>query len=362
MPDDLLTTRADQHVQSAIAGTASGSRSSSFDLRLTAAAAAVFMILMVGTAGYVLIEDASWFDAFYMTVITVTTVGYEEVFPLSTGGRIFTIFVSLIGVGTILYVASLMAEYIISGQLGGLIGQRRMNRQIAGLTGHYIICGYGRTGRRVSSELKAEGHEVVVVDANEENLARAVQDGFLAVLGDTGDDDILRQAGIERAAGLVAAVSPDSNVLMAVLSARALNKELSIVAKADYEDSESKMISAGANRVMSVYRIAGHRMAQLVTRPDLADFLDVVLNDREVEIEMDMVRLAEDSPYNELSLSESGLLEKTSANIVGVRKHGGTLTAQATRGTILHSDDVLLAIGTRRQLNDLKREASVKRS
>lgn len=362
MPDDLNTTRADSHVRSAIAAKAMESSSSTIELRFAVAAFSGLFILIGGTAGYVFIENASWFDAFYMTVITVTTVGYEEAFPLSTAGRVFTIFVSLFGVGTILYVASLLAEYVLSGQLRGMIGQRRMNRQIAGMTEHYIVCGYGRTGRRVSDELKREGRQVVIVDSSEEKVADAISNGFHAVMGDTGDDMALTDAGIDKAAGLVAAVSPDSNVLMAVLTARSLNKELNVVAKADYQKNESKMLSAGADRVIAVYQIAGHRIAQMVVRPDLADFLDVVLTDHEVEIEMDMVRLSHDSAFDELSLGESGLLENTSANIVGIRKHGGTLTAQATAGTKLNSSDVLLAIGTKRQLVQLAKDASISKS
>jgi voltage-gated potassium channel len=359
MPERQDRSNAQRQMRSALAARAIQTQSESIDRRFALAATTVAVVLIVSTVGYVLIEGASWFDAFYMAVITVTTVGYGEVFPLDTAGRVFTIFVTLFGVGTILYVASLLAEYVLSGQLGGMIGQRRMNRQIAGLNGHYVVCGYGRTGRRVSDELRREGRGVIVVDASEQKVGQAIVDGFSAVLGDTGNDDVLRQAGIERAAGLVAAVSPDSDVLMTVLSARALNKGLSIVAKADFEDSESKMKAAGADRVISVYRIAGHRMAQMVIRPDLADFLEVVLTDHEVEIEMDMVKLAEDSPYDELTLGQSGLQERTTANIVGIRKHGGGLTAQATSGTKLNSGDVLLAIGTLRQLEDLKKAAGV---
>jgi voltage-gated potassium channel len=264
-------------------------------------------------------------------------------------------------VGTILYVASILAEYVLSGQLGGLIGQRRMNRQIAALSGHYIVCGYGRTGRRVTSELKAEGREVVIVDAEEVEISQAIHDGYPAVLGDTGNDDVLRQAGIDRAAGLVAAVSPDSNVLMAVLSARALNSELNIVARAEYEESESKMRAAGADRVISVYRIAGHRLAQMVVRPELAEFLEVVLTDHAVEVEMDMVRLPENSAFDAVTLGESGLIERSHANIVGIRKRGGTLTVLSTPGTVLNAGDVLLAIGNKQQLSDLHNAATAAR-
>jgi voltage-gated potassium channel len=326
--------------------------------RFRNAGVAVLLVFALGTLGYVLVEGVDWFDALYMTVITVTTVGYSEVFPLGTGGRVLNIFVTLFGVGTILYVASVVAEYLVSGELGGAIGQRRMNRHIAGMSGHYVVCGYGRTGRQVVEELQHAGQEVVVVDNNEDEVGNATDNGIPAVLGDSGSDDTLRAAGIERAAGLVAAVAPDAEVLMAVLSARSLNQDLSIVARSENEDSVSKMRSAGANRVMSIHRIAGHRLAQMVIRPEVAEFLEVVLTDHEVEVEMDMVRLPADSPFNERTLGETGLVDRSGTNIVGVRKHGGTLTVLATAGTVLNSGDVLVAIGTRQQLEGLKQIAA----
>lgn len=327
--------------------------------RLVVAAVAVLLILAMGTVGFVLIENAGWFDSLYMTIVTVTTVGYSEIIPLGTGGRVLNIFVLLFGVGTILYVASVLAEYLLSGQLGGVIGQRRMNRQIAGMSGHYVVCGYGRTGENVVAELRHAGKDVVVVDSSEVEIARAVGDGYLAIQGDSGHDETLRLAGIERAAGLVAAVAPDASVLMAVLSARTLNPEINIVARAEHADSESKLRSAGADRVISIHRIAGHRLANMVVRPEVAEFLEVVLMDHEVEVEMDMVRLAAQSPFDEVMLGETGLIERTAANIVGVRKRGGTMTVLATPGTVLNSSDVLVAIGSRQQLDGLKEVASV---
>lgn len=317
-----------------------------------------FLVLMLGTVGYVLVESAGWFDSLYMTIVTVTTVGYAEIIPLGIGGRVLNIFVILFGVGTILYVASVVAEYLFSGELRGVIGQRRMNRQIAGMTGHYVVCGYGRTGRRVVAELRHSAKEVVVVDAAEANVALATENGILAVLGDSGSDETLRLAGIEQAAGLVAAVSPDASVLMAVLSARTLNPKLNIVARADNQESESKLRSAGADRVLSIHRIAGHRLANMVIRPEVAEFLEVVLTDHEVEVEMDTVRLAENSPFDEMTLSETDLIERSSANIVGIRKRGGSVTVLATLGTVVNSTDVLVAIGTRQQLDGLIEMAS----
>ncbi len=354
-PQDLLQTAADRVlIKTQIGPGLDAETSRRFLIGLISG----ILVLAFGTVGYVLVEGASWFDSFYMTIVTVTTVGYSEIIPLGTGGRVLNIFVILFGVGTVLYVAGVVAEYLFSGELRGIIGQRRMNKQIEALSGHYVVCGYGRTGQRVVAELTHSGKEVVVIDALEVNVARAIENGILAFVGDSGNDANLRQAGVERAAGLVAAVAPDASVLMAVLSARTLNKDLNIVARAEHEDSESKMRAAGADRVLSIHRIAGHRLANMVVRPEVAEFLEVVLTDHEVEVEMDMVRLATDSPFDEMTLSETNLIERSSANIVGVRKRGGTVTVLATPGTVLNSTDVLVAIGTRQQLNGLKEIAS----
>ncbi len=355
-PQDLLEGATDRLLMATRLGAASERGT---ERRLLIGGVAGVLVMLLGTVGYVLVEGASWFDALYMTFVTVSTVGYSEIIPLGTGGRVLNIFVIALGVSTVLYVATVVAEYLLSGELRGIIGQRRMNRQIASMAGHYVVCGYGRTGERVADELRHSSREVVVVDLVPANIERASEKGIPALLGDSGSDEILRQAGIQRAAGMVAAVSPDASVLMAVLSSRALNPDMIIVARADNEESESKLRSAGADRVLSIHRIAGHRLANMVVRPEVAEFLEVVLTDHEVEVEMDMVRLAENSPFNEMTLSETSLIERTSANIVGIRKRGGTVTVLATPGTVLNSTDVLVAIGTRQQLNGLIEMASV---
>ncbi len=355
-PPEILQDATDRFLYATRFGAAS---EASAERRFLIGIIAGTVVLVGGTVGYVLVEGASWFDSLYMTLVTVSTVGYAEIFPLGTGGRVLNIFVILFGVGTVLYVASVVAEYLFSGELRGVIGQRRMNRQIESMKGHYIVCGYGRTGQRVVDELLHSAREVVVIDASEVNVALALEKGVPAVLGDSGSDDALRQAGIANAAGMVAAVSPDASVLMSVLSARTLNPNLSIVARADNEESQSKLRSAGADRVLSIHRIAGHRLANMVVRPEVAEFLEVVLTDHEVEVEMDMVRLAENSPFDEMTLSDTNLIERTSANIVGIRKRGGDVTVLATPGTVINSTDVLVAIGTRQQLNGLIEMASV---
>ena len=353
-PQDILQDTTDRLVRAAHVR-----RHPRSEQRFLIGILAGLLVVLVGTTGYVLVEGAGWFDAFYMTIITISTVGYAEVIELGTGGRLLNIFIILFGVGTALYLTGVAAEYLFSGELRGVIGQRRMNRHIAGMSGHYVVCGYGRTGAQVVEELIHAAREVVVIDKLEANVAQAIEDGVPAILGDSGSDETLREAGVERAAGLVSAVAPDASGLMAVLSARALNPNLSIVARVENEESESKLRSAGADRVLSIHRIAGHRMANMVVRPEVSEFLELVLTDHEVEVEMDMVRLAPNSPFDEMTLSETNLIERTSANIVGIRKRGGAVTVLATPGTVVNSNDVIVAIGTRQQLDGLIQIASV---
>ena len=232
------------------------------------------LIISGGTIGYVVIEGWSWLDSVYMTIITVTTVGFAEVRPLTGLGRGFTIALLILGVGGIFYAFGVVGEYLLSGHLGGLLWRRRMDSEISELKDHVIVCGYGRTGIHVAGELMRQGRSAVVVDSSEDAVSAAIDDGHLAVRGDAGDDDHLRMAGIERASGLVAAGAPDPECLMVVLTARSLAPDLPIVARAEQEDSEPKLRRAGADRVVSLYRIAGRRMAQMAIRPDFAEFVD----------------------------------------------------------------------------------------
>ena len=232
------------------------------------------LIISGGTIGYVVIEGLGWLDSLYMAIITVTTVGFAEVRPLTDQGRGFTIALLILGVGGIFYAFGVVGEYLLSGHLGGLLWRRRMDSEISELKDHVIVCGYGRTGIHVAGELMRQGRPTVVIDSSEDAVSAAIDSGHLAIRGDAGDDELLRMAGIERASGLVAAVAPDPDCLMVVLTARSLAPDLPIVARAEQEVSEPKLRRAGADRVVSLYRIAGRRMAEMAIRPDFAEFVD----------------------------------------------------------------------------------------
>ncbi|HEX5818644.1 MAG TPA: potassium channel family protein, partial [Gemmatimonadales bacterium] len=244
------------------------------------------ILLLVGLAGvtwYTLMERWTLLEAVYMTVTTLATVGFMEVRPLSDAGRIFTIVLILVGVGTMLVLFSTLAEYVVGGTLSGTVRRKFMQRRIDELQDHYIVCGYGRVGQHVVDDLEAKGERVVVIESREAPLARLGERDFL-VVGDATDDDVLRHAGIARARGLVAATGDDSVNIVLTLTARAMRPELIIVARADQASTEPKLRRAGATRVISLYQIAGHRIAAQLRNPRVADFLDLVMHSGDLEL------------------------------------------------------------------------------
>ena len=302
------------------------------------------LIITGGTIGYVVIEKWSWLDSFYMAIITVTTVGFAEVRPLTSQGRGFTIALLVLGVGSIFYAFGVVGEFLLSGHLGGLLWRRRMDNEINQIRNQVIVCGYGRTGFHVANELMREGRPTVVIDSSEDAVDAAIKDGHLAIRGDAGDDELLRMAGIERASGLVAAVAPDPDCLMVVLTARSLAPDLPIVARAEQEVSEPKLRKTRRQDPRkSVTYVSGLTVTHVPGR-----------SNHGVEIRLDEIRLPIPTALEGMRLRESNLLTGSDANIVGIRKGGGTSIAIATSDTILNANDVILAIGSGEQLTSLR--------
>ncbi len=309
-------------------------------------------IVAFGGVGYVLIEGWPWIDAFYMAIITVTTVGFGEVRHLTPAGRLFTLVLIVLGVGGITYSFSALTNYIIAGELRGVLEARRMKRQVESMVGHYIVCGFGRVGQQVCIELAREGRALVVVDHNQDSVDRARAQGYPVVAGDAGSDQILDAAGIERATGLVAAVNSDAANLLVVLSARALNPKLYIVARANLEDAESKLLRAGADRVISPYSLGGRRIAQMLVRPDVVDFLDVVMHDESLQLFLENLTVGPGCPLDGCTVGEAHIREKTGANVLGVKRGDGIVVSPDPATRMSHGD-VVVALGTRRQLEAL---------
>ncbi len=316
--------------------------------RLTGAVAVLVVVLAVGTVGYLLL-GLSLLDALYQTVTTVSTVGFREVEPFSAAGKAFTMVLILVGVGAVLYAFSVLVETILEGRLNELLGRRRMEQTIASMHGHVIICGWGRVGRAIGVELAEAGQALVVIDPDPEALEGAVH----AVVGDATDDDVLRRAGIERAAALVAAADSDAANSFITLSARALNPALFIVARTRSSDSDDKLSRAGADRVVNPQSIGGARMAAFVLRPHVAAFLDVVMHERTLEFRLEEVPVRASSALVGQSLRDASIRDRSGALVLALRDDRGNFLTNPDPDTALEVGQVIIAIGTQDELDAL---------
>lgn len=326
-------------------------------LRLLWTFVALLSLLIIGTAGYQVLEGMTFIDALYMAVITVSTVGFGEIEPLSRVGRLFTMVLIVGGGGVAAYAISSAAEFFLSGEWRVYLDEQRHRRQLLRLTNHTIVCGYGRMGRHVVAELKAEQLPFVVIDPDEEKVARIRQRGDLALQGNAANEDDLQVAGIERAASLIAAVSTDAENVFIVLTARSLRPDLIIVARANYDDSEGKLLRAGATRVILPYRISGRRMVSLLVRPNVADFLDEVMHANHLELLLDQVWLSPTSPLVGKTLGEVHLRSNFGVTVLACHLPNERVNTSLTVSTVLQSGAYLIVLGTREQLQALIRVA-----
>jgi voltage-gated potassium channel len=313
--------------------------------------AALVGVLVVGTLGYVAF-GFPLLDAMYQTVTTVSTVGFREVHPLSDGGRVFTMGLILGGVGTALYSFTLLLEGVVEGQLQEALGRRRMDRQISRMADHVIVCGFGRVGRNLAHYVSGSGQDIVVVEKDPERAATA-RDRVHVVRGDATSDEILKEAGIDRARVLVTALNTDADNLFVTLTARGLREDLFIVARARAESSEGKLSQAGADRVVNPQGIGGARMAAFVLQPHVTEFLDVVMHDGSLEFRLEEVALPQGSPLAGKSLRQAHIRDSTGALILALRESGGDFTMNPPPETVLCAGQILISIGTEAQLKAL---------
>jgi voltage-gated potassium channel len=319
--------------------------------RLRFGLAALVGVLVAGTVGYVAF-GFSVLDAVYQTVTTVSTVGFREVRPLSTGGRVFTIVLILVGVSTALYTFTVVLEGVIEGHVQEVLGRKRMERQIGRMADHVIVCGFGRVGRNLAQYVAGAGQDVVVIENDAERAAHAEGSAHV-VRGDATSDEVLKEAGIERARVLVTALNTDAENLFVTLTARSLCSELFIVARARVESSEAKLAQAGADRVVNPQRIGGSRMAAFVLQPHVTEFLDVVMHDGSLEFRLEEVPLPEGSPLAGRSLRDTHIRDSTGALVLALRETGGEFTTNPPPETVLAAGQILIAIGTETQLKAL---------
>jgi voltage-gated potassium channel len=312
------------------------------------------LLVLFGTFGYAIIEpDYSLFDALYMTVITLSTIGYGEVHELSTAGRTFTMLLIVGGVFTLFYTATEIVRGIVSGEVQDILGRQRMERSLAQLENHVIVCGHGRVGKLVCQEFSRHDTPFVTVDVSAERLADFHLPNGIALVGDATSDEVLRHAGVERARALVTVMASDADNLYTTMSGRLLNKDIYIVARVEQPDSEIKLRRAGANRVVSPYLIGGHRLAHAVLRPAVVDFIELATRQEHVDLQLEEMQIAGSSPLAGSNLRASGIRADLKVIIVAVKKPNGKMLFNPDPELTLEPEDVLVAIGPREQLDRL---------
>jgi voltage-gated potassium channel len=317
-------------------------------------AASVATTLTIGTIGFTVIAGYPPFDAFYMTITTMTTVGYGEIHPLSRAGRIFNSFLIFFGVTTIFIAIGAMTQTIIEMELGDVLGKRRTKRMIDKLKDHYIICGFGRVGRGAAMELAHAGVPFVVVDIDPARAERAILAGMLAVAADSTRDETLRQVGIERARGLVGALSTDADNLFVLLSAKGLNPGIYVATRAAEEGAEEKMRRAGADSVFAPYALTGHRLAQALLRPHVVQFLDFATNDVGEDITIEQVRVAPDSEMVDRTIREMQLRKEVGVIVLAIRSATGSMLFNPPPDTAVRGTDHLIVMGRPENLRALE--------
>lgn len=321
--------------------------------RLALAVGALVSVLVLGTVGYVLIERWPLMDALYMTVITIGTVGFREVEPLSRAGQAFTMALILAGVGALGFSFGTIVDFMVEGHLKGFLEERRMHKRIEALRDHHIVAGMGRVGGVVARALEAEGARFVVIDSCEDCVSRAAERGWLVLSGDATEEETLLAAGVTRARSLVTALDTDADNLFVTVTAHAQNPDLFIVARSSVESSEPKLRKAGASRVLTPTVIGGRRMAAMVLHPVVSDYLDLVTHGDGIEFRLEEVAVPAGSPYDGRTISDMRIREATGAVILAVHRGQGRMDPDPTPDTTLSAGDRLVALGTRAQLDAL---------
>jgi voltage-gated potassium channel len=315
-----------------------------------------FVLVVAGTVGYHAIEGWSWIDAAYMTITTLTTVGFGEVHTLSSAGRVFTMVLMMGGVFTLFYSATELIRAVVSGEIQSLFGRQKMERMLSEIENHVIVCGYGRMGRLVCEQFSAAGVDFVVVDRQEPLLDRFALPHGIAVHGDATVDEVLRRAGVSRARALVTVAASDADNLYITMSARLLNEGLFIVARCDDEEAEKKLIRAGASRVILPYVIGGDRVAQAVLRPSAMDFIELATRSEHLELQIEETEVAAGGALAGKPLRDSGT-RALGIIVVAVKKSDGRMLFNPDAEGILEPGDLLITLGPRPQLDTLARLA-----
>jgi len=312
--------------------------------------AGLLAIILLGSAGYVIIEGWSFFDGLYMTVITLTTVGFGEVRPLTTVGRAYTLLLLFAGMGVMLYVVTSLARLVVEGEIKEALGKRKLAKGIKNLKNHYIICGFGRIGETIARQLNEQGVPLVVVDNNPDQISRLEETGYYFVAGDATKEEVLLEAGIERAKGLVAVVSSDVGNVYITLTARSLNPHLFIVARGEDQGSRQKLLRAGADKVESPHELGGRKMAHTILRPTVVTFMELAMAEG-VEWSMEEIAVGTTTPLLGLPLKETGIRQQFDLIVVAIKRADEELLFNPTPETPILAGDTLIILGMRKNLD-----------
>lgn len=319
------------------------------------AISAILGLLAFGTFGFKIMLDLSWFDCFYFALITLTTIGFGEPPGMTEPARYFTSVLIILGVGTIGYALTAAAQAVVQFELISTFGKRKMFRDINKLNGHYIVCGSGRIGSGIVREIARRGYDFVVIEQDEATADRLLSQGYLVLMGDSTSDEVLRGAGIERARGLVCAVSSDPDNLYITLTARDINKDLYIIARANEESAIKRLVKAGANKVVSPSITGANQMAQMLLRPAVADFIELATMTEKLELEMEQIEIIEGSPFINIQLKDTDIRSSLNVIIIAIKRKRGDMIFNPSADTVIEVGDALVAIGSHDNLEALER-------
>jgi voltage-gated potassium channel len=305
----------------------------------------IVTLILAGTIGFHFIEGWNVLESFYTTVMTLTTIGYGDFAPKTQGGMLFTVLLVVFGVGTMLYTVGLVSQIMVEGRLTTLLGRGKMEKTIDKMKNHYIVCGCGRIGYLICRELAAEKVDFVVVDNNPEVIQKIGEEGFVYFRGDAIHDKCLIGAGIKRAKGIVCVLPSDAQNLYVILTAKELNPNIWILSRSEEEESEHRLLRAGANRVMSPYTLGGTRMAMAILRPAMLDFIEITTRRQSLELRMDELEICDGSPLIGKSLEDSEIRQRYGLIIVAVKKDSGKMIFNPVANYVIQTGDKLIALG-----------------
>lgn len=318
----------------------------------------LFAVILAGVIGFSVIEKWHFLDAFYMTIISITTVGFSEVNPLSSAGRVLTTIIILAGLGTIFYTTTMLGRVILEGEFRGTLKRRSMNRQIHQLSGHSILCGFGRTGRVVAKELHADGRPFCVVEIDREMEKFLDEAGYVHIMGDATDEHVLKEAGIDRAKSVMALLSSDADNLYLTINAKELNPAAKVVARAFDDVAERRLKRAGADNVVATFKLSGLRVLQAAVRPTVNEFIELVSDRAQLSLIMEEVTISKDSSLVGNSLEDAQVRTNYGVIIIAIKKPDGEMVFNPQASVVLGEGDIVIAMGEEGALHRLGADCS----